>query len=384
MNQTDRRRRRAFHPEAEACESRQLLSAVPLSAHPLYQPGSDHPIRPNTPVLPYAADFGVATFIDPSVRIGAGKQITLNRQTYVAPYASLDANGGYIEIGKYVSILDNAALVAGGGSAAGGLSGQHIGDQSVIAQGAQVLGASTVGVFGAEALPTYVGPNAVIDNAVLAPGSYVSAMAYVGPGVTIPTGMAVLPGAAVLTQAEATDPALGKVEKITRAQTITVDNALIAGVALAKGYATVYQGNKVTGVSPGTNTSGIYNGDLSQVLGASPDAGKAVVPFENSSVLPQFLAPRNRLVGASVPQLRLRVIGNVVVTQRIGEVAHHSGRSDSIRADVGQPIKIGSIGSLGNGVSIHAPQGGKLTIGQNFVAQDRVGDSRRQERGDRR
>ncbi len=345
---------------------------MPHSAHPLFQPGSDHPIRPNTPVLPYAADFGIATFIDPSVKVVAGKQITLNKQCYVAPYATLNANGGYIEIGKYVSILDNSSLIAGSGAAAGTLSGQHIGDLSVIAQGAQVLGSSTVGAFGSAAKPTYVGPNATINNATLAPGSFVSALAYVGPGVTIPTGMAVLPGTTVLTQAESTNPALGKVEKITTAQTATVDNALLAGVALAKGYTTIYQGNKITGLTPGILTSTVYEGDLSQVLGASPDAGKSTVPFENSTVLPRFLGPRGLLFGANLPQLRLRIIGDVVINQRVNQVAHHAGRSDSIRGDVGQPITIGSIASLGDGVSMHAPQGGKLTIGQNFVAQDRA------------
>lgn len=376
MNQNDRRRLRVFRPEAEACESRQLLSAVllghhvPLSAHPLYQPGSDHPVRPNTPVLPYAADYDAATFIDPSVKVVNGSQITLNRQCYVAPYASLNATGGYIEIGKYVSILDNASLTANPTGPSAGLVGQHIGDQVVIAQGARVLGASAVGTYGDLAKPTYIGPNATVDNATLEPGAYVSAMAYVGPGVTVPSGYAVLPGASVTTEAEATDPALGKVEKMTKAQLDTVIGTYLAGVSLAKGYTTVYQGNKATGPSPGTNNPNIFNGDLSLVLGAGPDAGKSVVPFENSTLLPWFPKPSGRLTGVTVPQIRLRIIGNAVFHQRLGQVAHHSGRSDSVRADVGQPVTIGSIASLGNSVSIHAPVGGKLTIGNNFVAQD--------------
>ena len=44
------------------------------------------------------------------------------------------------------------------------------------------------------------------------------------------------------------------------------------------------------------------------------------------------------------------------------------GPGNSIRADQGQPITIGSIARTGNGVTINSPQGGQLTIGQNFVA----------------
>jgi carbonic anhydrase/acetyltransferase-like protein (isoleucine patch superfamily) len=49
-------------------------------------------------------------------------------------------------------------------------------------------------------------------------------------------------------------------------------------------------------------------------------------------------------------------------------VAHHLGRANSIRADQGQPIQIGSIAHTGEFVAINSPLGGTLTIGRNFRA----------------
>ena len=54
--------------------------------------------------------------------------------------------------------------------------------------------------------------------------------------------------------------------------------------------------------------------------------------------------------------------------QRTWQVAFHLGRANSIRADEGQPITIGSIGHTGLHVTINSPLGGTLTIGQDFHA----------------
>ncbi len=376
MKPKNRRGSRTFRPEPEVCEGRLLLSGVnalshprvPLNAHPLFMFGFTHPIRPNTPVLPFAATSDVATFIDPSVRVFDGRRITIGPQSYLAPYGTLDARSGLMKIGRLTTIQDNASLIANPNQQPG-TPGIIIGDTVVIGFGATIRGPSVIGGYDQDAAATYVGPNAVIDGANLAPGAYVSALAYVGPGVTVPAGIKVLPGAAVTTQAEATNPALGKVAGVTSSDVASVQTLIQEGVLLASGYSSLYQGNKATGASSGTTNANIFNGDLSQVLGVSPEPGKTFVSFEPAQTAPKFPSPRGLLVPSSLPSFRARVIGGVVFGQRAADVAHSLGHSDSIRGDVGQPITIGSIASLGDFVTIHAPKGGKLTIGQNFNAE---------------
>lgn len=333
--------------------------------------GSEHPIRPNTPVLPYGASDGSATFIDPSVRIRDGRRITIGARSFLAPYGTLDARGGLMKIGRLTTIQDNAALIANPDRQPGTPS-IVVGDLVAIGFGATVRGPSTIGGFETDALPTYIGPNAVVNGANLAPGAFVSALAYVGPGVTIPSGWRVLPGASITTQAEATDPSFGKVAPVSSADLASVQSILRSGVELASGYSELFQGNKATGSSPGTLNPAVFNGDLTEVTGVSPEPGKTFVSFEPAITSPKFPRPGGPLVPSSLPWFRARVTGDVAFSQRAAVVAHSVGRGDSIRGDVGQPITISSIASLGDNVSIHAPRGGKLSIGQNFRAEDRA------------
>jgi carbonic anhydrase/acetyltransferase-like protein (isoleucine patch superfamily) len=331
--------------------------------------GFEHPVRPNTPVLPFVSPSSTATFIDPSVRIVAGQQITIGSQSYLAPYANLDAQGGLIKFGRFSTLQDNATLVANPNGAAG-LPEIQVGDLVAIAYGATIAGPSQVGGYEDAAALTYVGPNAVVDGATISPGAFVSARAYVGPGVTLPAGLKVLPGAVVTTQAEAADPALGKVAPVTAADLSALNTTILDSIALASGYTTLYQGVSSTGASPATTTSGIFNGNLAAVSGISAEPGRTAVSFEPPQTSPKFPNARGKLIASTIPNFRARVIGGVVVHQRTSDFALGLGRSDSIRGDVGQPIEIGTLGRLGNFVSIHAPRNGKLTIGQNFRAGD--------------
>ena len=68
-----------------------------------------------------------------------------------------------------------------------------------------------------------------------------------------------------------------------------------------------------------------------------------------------------------INNFRARITGAVTFDERAGQVVHALGRGNSIRADMGGSIKIGSIGNTGNSVTINALSG-ELTIGQNFVA----------------
>jgi carbonic anhydrase/acetyltransferase-like protein (isoleucine patch superfamily) len=221
---------------------------------------------------------------------------------------------------------------------------------------------------GTAAKPTDIGANAIIDGATIEPGAIVGVLARVGPGVTVPSGFRVLPGANVTTDAQASNPALGKVVPVTAADTSAIQKQLSDSAALANGYATLYQGNSATGPSPGDVGKGVFNGSLAPVEGAGPEPGSPTVSFEPASRAPTFPSPRGQATQAQITRLRGRIIGNVNFASRLKEIAHSLGRGDSIRADEGQPINIGLNPRFGDNVSITAPLAGSVTIGQNFVA----------------
>lgn len=379
MSAKKRRSRRTFRPRLEPCESRQLLSGFGDLTHPieppvhrpLYKPGFMHPIRPNTPVLPYGAISSRATFIDPSVRVLDGRRIMIGSQSFLAPYGTVDGRLGMMMIGRLSTIQDNATIVANPNSQPGNPM-LTIGDLVAIDSGALVRGPGTLGAFEKEAATTYVGPNATIDGANLDPGAFVSALAYVGPGVTVPAGWKVLPGVQVTTQAEASDLTLGKVVPVTPDDLSAAESLLASGVRLAAGYSALYQNNIETGPSPGTPNPTVFNGDLSRVLGVGPEPARPSEGLEPPLTSPRFPSPRGLVVPYDLPWFRGRVTGDVRFAQRAASLAQRFGRSDSIRGDAGQPILIVSIARLGNSVSIHAPEGGQLSIGQNFRAEDRA------------
>jgi carbonic anhydrase/acetyltransferase-like protein (isoleucine patch superfamily) len=339
----------------------------------LHDPVGYPAVRPNTPVLPYGTPSKQATFIDPSAHVINGYAVIIGTVSFIGPYSTLDAHGGIIKIGGGSNILDNARIVANPTHPHTAPAPEvRIGDQVLISYGATVLGPSVIGAYGSSALPTEVGPGAIIDQATVAPGAIVSALARVGPGVTVPTGFRVLPGKNVTTQQEASNPALGKVVKVTSSDLGDLTKMLSSNLTLAQGYNTLYQGQSATGVSPGVDPSvtGINNGNLSTVEGTSPQPGSptASTAFLPPGTSPRFPSPHRGLVQASLFGFRARSTGGALFQSRARVVAHHLGRSNSIRADQGQPITIGSIAGTGNGVTINSPLGGSLTIGQNFTA----------------
>ena len=141
--------------------------------------------------------------------------------------------------------------------------------------------------------------------------------------VTVPSGLRVLPGVNVTTNAEAADPALGKVVPVTQAELAALVQELSNSKALARGYVTLYQGNSATGPSPGIpdSVTGIFNGFLPNVQGSSPEPGSPTVAFEPPHApTPQYRAPNGRFAGGLYPQLRARVIGQVLFDGRSAPV----------------------------------------------------------------
>jgi carbonic anhydrase/acetyltransferase-like protein (isoleucine patch superfamily) len=385
MDHSDRNIRRSvrFQPWNEALEGRQLLSGGSWPPYVsraelyslLHDPVGYPAVRPNTPVLPFGAPSKLATYIDPAAHIINGYAAIIGASSFIAPYSTLDAHGGIIKIGSGTDILDNATIVANPlhphtAPAPEVLIGDHV----LVSYRAQILGPSTIGAYGTSVKPTGIGPGAVIDQAIIEPGAIVSALARVGPGVTVPSGYRVLPGKNITTNAEASDPSLGKVVAVTNSDLNDLVNKLAANQSLAQGYSTLYQGQSATGANPGVDPSitGISNGNLSTVEGAGSQPGSptATTAFLPPGSGPKFPSPNRGLITGLLYNFRARVTGGAVFQSRARDVVHHLGRSNSIRADLGQPITIASIGQTGNGVTINSPAGGQLTIGQNFIAGD--------------
>ena len=338
-----------FLPWGEGLEGRQLLSGSwpPYISHAELKallhgnPTGNPAVRPNTPVLPFGTPSASApTWIDPTARIVNGYAVIVSSSSFIAPYSTLDAHGGIIKIGFGSVILDNASIVANPLHPHTAPAPEvKIGNQVVIGYGAQVLGPSTIGAYGSAAAPTGIGPGAVIDQAVIAPGAYVSALARVG-GVTIPAGKLVLPGQTVASAADLLNPT-----KVVTIQGNTLAGQIVSelnqlratNLSLAAGYATLYQGNSATGASPGVeaNVTTVFNGNLSAVEGAGlqPSPPGATARDRTDVPLDRHEVRSRRLLF----DFRARATGRVVFKTRASQVAHSLGRSNSIRADQGQP-----------------------------------------------
>ena len=157
---------------------------------------------------------------------------------------------------------------------------------------------------------------------------------------------------------------------MTAAELEPFSKTLSENESLAAGYATLYQGNSATGVSPGASptVSGIYNGDLAAILGASQQPGPTSASFEPARDAPEFLSPRQGLVASVLSGFPARLTGGVQVDMRgLSGCALH-GPCERHRADQGQPIVIASIARTGSRVTINSPLGGQLAIGRNFTA----------------
>src|SRR6185312_15447595 len=169
----ERRRPTRYHLSGEGLEDRRLLSAARLISALELNPVALPARHPNTPVLPFATPTPEASFIDPTVAITNGNSTVISFQSYVAPYATLDARGhAAIKIGDSSNVQDSAQLIANPGHAY--VTPQLlVGNKVVIGPGAKVLGPSVIGSYSDTAAPTGIGARAVIDDATIEPGAFV-------------------------------------------------------------------------------------------------------------------------------------------------------------------------------------------------------------------
>ena len=389
MTSRFRRGSRSFRPSDERLESRLVMSgntSVPAEVKViLAAAGGGTPIRPNTPVLPLESAYATATFVDPTVHIITGKRMTVGQKDYIAPNVTLNAKKGLIIIGSSSTIEDDAQLIANPTNQSG-LTGLSIGDNVVVGDGAVVEGPASIGAKGGAA--TSIGAGALIDGAIISPGAFVGPLARVGPGVTLPTGYRVLPGANVTNNAEADTPSLGFVAKVVSTDNYAANatKEIADSSALAIGYSTLYQGNSGAGGAASAGPipsaisatgSTIYFGELNTVLGVSSEPGSTRgVAFEPASGTPTFLTAGVQAVDAinHAYAFPARFIGAISFAHQsaaqveaalggVSKIGLYQGptlttNGATIRADEGQPITIGSISSLGKGVSIRSPLGG--------------------------
>ena len=396
MDRFKSRRNKTFRPDVSAVESRLLLSLTGLATGALGPNGflSNPPgtlaVRPNTPVLPFGAPLATATFLDPTTRTFNGNHVVVGQKTYVGPYSTLNATTGFIKIGSSSAVLDNANVISNPNKLRFNPPSVRIGDQVQVGYGATVLGPSKIGDYGAGvSKPTGIGPNAVINGATIEAGAVVGALARVGPGVTIKVGLYVKPGANVTTDAEGSNPALGKVVNLPASILSDLVTSLTRDAQLASGYTNLYQGNAATGANPGVDplVTGVNSGNLAAVSGASAEPGNATtaaatgINFEPRAATPQFPGPYKPLVPAILADFPARVTGDARFLARAHTVARRLGKSNAIRADQGQPLTFASSPTTGRAVTINSPLGGTVTtagvtktvgsivVGKNLVAQ---------------
>jgi carbonic anhydrase/acetyltransferase-like protein (isoleucine patch superfamily) len=276
-----------------------------------------------------ASSASTATFIDPTAVINEARAVTFGTQDYVAPFATLSAeSGGTIRIGNGSNVQDNVDI-----SALGPRKGVVIGDQTIVAHNATIIGPATIGAPGGS--PAFVGFNAIIDGATVQPGAMVSSLAKVAPGIVIHTGFNVLPGMYIQTQAQADNPSLGKVRAVTDDDIQFMNDVIHVDEVLAEGY------TEQDRQSP------------SSVRGIGPNP--PAPPFNPISSTPTLAG-----VSTTDPSFRDRVIGDVRMSNTLAELRKVMGRNDSIRADEASPFEIGKIASMGNFVTIHGLENSDL------------------------
>ena len=340
------------------------------------------PTPGNRPVVPITAAADKATFIDPTATLTGEEHILLGQKIYIGPFARLLADDshhqggrvvavGYssgreahyrINIGQETNLQDNVTIYAGyerdadnkAKVATLGLNdGVEIGERVILAHGCTVKGPARIGVGGAN-IPAdpdddqevFLSFACEIDGAILEKNTGVSALGRVGPGVRLRSGFIVLPGKNVTTQAEADNPALGKVRPLVEADIEFNEAVLEVNIALAREYTRLYRENP------------------SNVKGINYDPGNTA--FNPDRNLPELGGGPTR-----VPGYRNRIIGEVYMDNSFNELMQRLGSDISIRADEGEPFTIGEITRMGDGVIFHALEEQSITVGDHVTYGER-------------
>jgi carbonic anhydrase/acetyltransferase-like protein (isoleucine patch superfamily) len=318
-------------------------SAPSAHAHPEQEWCS--PIGENRPVCSSDAPADTATFLDPTARISGARQVLLGTRVYVGPFAELRADASSpIRIGAGSDLQDNVLVDATTGTG----TGVDIGERVIVAHGSSVLGPAEIGVRESP-LPqeveaeTYGGSvfmsfGARVDGGTVEVNAGVSALGRVGPGVTLHSGYLVQPGKDVTTQAEADDPALGKVRFINQADVEFNEGVIHVNESLARAY------------------TELYREDPAAVRGVNVDPGHT--DFNADRELPSFAGQSQARPGS-----RNRIIGDVDLTDPFTRFRAVAGDRISLRADEGEPFVVGQVDRMGDDVVLHALEHTDIHLG---------------------
>ena len=163
--------------------------------------------------------------------------------------------------------------------------------------------------------------------------------------MTIPAGKLVLPGQTVASAADLTDPT-----KVVTTTGTTVARQIVSelnqlrstNLTLAAGYVSALPGPVGDGGQPrGRRGRSPQSSTATWPQSKGPDSNRvrptAATPFLPPGCGPTFLSHRHDQVQGLLYGFRARATGRDAFKTRAGQVAHSLGRSNSIRADQGQP-----------------------------------------------
>ncbi len=328
------------------------------------------PVGPDRVVCPAAGPDTTVAFIDPAADIRNARRVKLGAQVYVAPFAVLAATRhAGITIGAQSNVEDSAVVTAvaptdrtrAAALAKVGLSprgGVVMAERTVLGHDAVVKGPVRIGLTGTDIPANPDGEQEVIlnqgaevDGAVLEKNTAVSALARVGPGVILRSGMAVLPGRNVTTQQEADDPALGKVVPLTEADVDGTELSIDANTAFARDYARLAR----------TNPNNVRGINLDP--GGNPYSGQPDLPVTDADSGTCEGIPTQR------PNSRNRVIGKVCLEDTVREFERATGERISLRSDEGAdaPYIVGRIGHMHDRVVFHDVPDSRIVTGDGVV-----------------
>jgi carbonic anhydrase/acetyltransferase-like protein (isoleucine patch superfamily) len=358
-------------PAAPPASTARSAARPPAPATDLDADGSTcSPTPANRPVCSADAPLTRATFLDPTAHVRRAGAVHLGQRVYVAPFARLLAGRrAPLVVGDESDVQDNVSVSADvprstadlARLAAIGLGpddGARAGERVILAHGSSVRGPARLGVLAnGEHAPeedsgVFLSFGAQVDGAVLERDTALSVLSRVGPGVRLRSGFVVLPGKNVVTQAQADDPALGKVRPITEADRLFNEAVIHVNVGLAREY------------------SRLAREDPSAVRGINIDPGGN--DFDRTRDAPSVESALCTGPTVRRPEFRNRVIGDACFADTVADLGAAMGRRISIRADEGGPLGVGEIARMGNAVVFHALEGTDLRVGDRVRYGRRV------------
>lgn len=278
------------------------------------------------------------TFIDPTATVVNLDNVHFGELVYVAPFALLKAGAGdrVIQVGDETNIQDSVTVDAKRGAVS-------LGEQVILAHGATVKGPASLGESGdcpegASHCPSFVGFNAEVDGAIIEKNAMVLHLARVAPGVRIRSGLKVLPGKNVKSQAEVA----AKTDKVVVGDQAFMNNVIAVNVAFAEQYTVLAEE------------------DEENVFGINYDPGNTI--FNPNRDLPTLAGVPTR-----DPGFRNRIIGDIQLSDDEQTLNKVMKSQISLRADEGEPFVVGHITSMKDRVTFHALEHSQITLGADGI-----------------